>query len=198
MQISVLIKTIGRHTIQNAIDSCHREGFDEVIVVSDGQYNVSVENAILVELPKNWGNYGSVAANVGVGFCTNPYLMILDDDDELQVGAGDIIRNKINNNPDIDIWIPGLLRKSGVVLCCPADNYKVVAPGNVAVPICKVEVFTTIPFKSDPKAYDLDETLLDYGQIKEAVDFGFKIDWIQQATYLVRPKVPHAFGRGKR
>ena len=193
MQISVLIKTIGRHTIQNAIDSAHREGFNDVIVVSDGKHNVKVENATFIELPKQWGFYGSVAANVGIAYCTQPYTMILDDDDELEVGAGDIIRNKIDSNPDIDIWIPGLKRKSGLLLCCPADDNKVVVEGNVAVPICKTEVFIKTPFRTD---YGYDDSLLDFGQIKEAVDNGYKIDWIQKPTYLVRPKVPHAFGRG--
>ena len=106
-QISVLIKTINRETLQNAIDSAKRESFSEIIVVADG-CNVDVHGAKVVELPKRWGAYGSVAGNVGLAFCTKPYILILDDDDELAEGAGEVIRNKINNNPDIDILIPGL------------------------------------------------------------------------------------------
>ena len=190
MLLSALIKTIGRPTLQNAVDSAVREGITP-IVVSDGYLGDIQEGAVV--LPKNWGTYGSVAANVGVGFCETPYLMILDDDDELAEGAGDVIRRKIDQSPDIDIWIPGLLFNNGMVLC-DGSNKKIV-PANVAVPIAKVEVFTNAPFRSkipDPRFKDY----ADYFQIAEATHMGHTVDWIGENTYLVRPKLEGTNGRG--
>ena len=190
MLLSALIKTIGRPTLQNAVDSAVREGITP-IVVSDGYLGDIQEGAVV--LPKNWGTYGSVAANVGVGFCETPYLMILDDDDELAEGAGDVIRRKIDQSPDIDIWIPGLLFNNGMVLC-DGSNKKIV-PANVAVPIAKVEVFTNAPFRSkipDPRFKDY----ADYFQIAESTHMGHTVDWIGENTYLVRPKLEGTNGRG--
>lgn len=206
MEISVLIKTIGRPTLQNAINSAIREGFNNIVVVSDG-FEVNVSNAIYVKLPKQWGNYGSVAANVGVAFCNNNYIMLLDDDDELSIGSGDIIRNKVISNTDIDIWIPGLLFNNGLIVC--DGSSKDIKPGNVAVPIYKTKVLTEIPFRSTiPKHFIKElrlhikdsikiEDYIDYTHIFESYKAGFSIDWIGAPTYLVRPNLDGANGRGK-
>ena len=122
--ISALIKTIGRPTLQYAIDSALREGI-KPIVVSDGHplYDPETDEMIVggaysaIELKRNWGCYGSVAANAGVALCDTDWLMILDEDDELAEGAGDFIRKQIDNNPDVSIWIPGLRFNNGMVLC---------------------------------------------------------------------------------
>ena len=53
IEISVLIKTIGRTTLQSSINSAKREGFNEIIVVADG-FNVDVIGAKIISLPKNW------------------------------------------------------------------------------------------------------------------------------------------------
>ena len=143
--ISVLIKTIGRPSLQAAINSALREGFNEIIVVADG-CNVNVKGAKIIELPKRWGFYGAVAANVGIGFCTKSYVLFLDDDDELSIGAGKIIREKIYNNNEVDIWIPALLYNDGMIGC--DGTVKKIIPGNVAVPICKTEILISLPFKS--------------------------------------------------
>ena len=215
MEISVLIKTIGRITLQSSINSAKREGFNEIIVVSDG-FNVDVIGAKIISLPKKWGSYGSVAANVGVGFCTKPYILILDDDDELKKGSGDIIRNTIIKNPDIDIWIPGLLFNNGLKLC-DGSNRKI-QHGNIAVPIYKTEVLTSVPFKSkihSKNRYNIKNlwinklisifskkskinqiNFIDFSQVYEAYKLGYKIDWIGKIVYLVRPNSDDLNGRG--
>ena len=121
------------------------------------------------------------------------------DDDELEVGAGDILRERLTHNPKCDIWIPGLKYKNGELKCCPTDidkNKIPIIPGVVAVPIYKTKVLTTIPFRSEYNNDQIEEHI-DYCHIKEAVcDCGFTIDWIQHPTYLVRPQVKNDFGRG--
>jgi len=198
--ISALIKTIGRDTLQNAIDSAIREGI-KPIVVSDGYPlfdpetdQIAVSGAYsATELKRNWGCYGAVAANAGVALCDTPWLMILDDDDELAEGAGDIIRKRIQESPSTDIWIPGLKFNTGMVLC--DGSRRLCAPGNVAVPIAKVEVFTETPFRTKvPEAY---KDYADFFQIEEAVKMGHSVDWIGELIYLVRPKLKGLNGRGK-
>jgi len=210
IDISVLIKTIGRATLQSSINSAKREGFNEIIVVADG-FEVDANGAKIISLPKNWGSYGSVAANVGVAFCTKPYILILDDDDELSAGAGEIIRNKIKTNLNIDIWIPGLLFNNGLRLC-DGSNRKI-QPGNVAVPIYKTEVLTAVPFKSKihnttnswinkilsfltNKSKNNQIEFIDFFQIHEAHNLGYTIDWIGEIVYLVRPNIDGLNGRG--
>lgn len=197
--ISALIKTIGRPTLQNAIDSANREGI-KPIVVSDGYplFDPEIGQIRLegiyaaLELKKNWGCYGSVAANAGVALCTTPWLLILDDDDELAEGAGDIIRERIKESPNIDIWIPGLKFNNGMVLC--DGSSRLCAPGNVAVPIAKVEVFTETPFRTKvPEAY---KDYADFFQIEEA-NKSHTMGWIGKPIYLVRPKLEGTNGRGK-
>lgn len=198
--ISALIKTIGRPTLQRAIDSALREGI-KPIVVSDGHplYDPETGEMIVngaysaIELKRNWGCYGAVASNAGIALCDTDWLMILDDDDELAEGAGDTIRAKINENPNIDIWIPGLLFNNGLSLC--GGGVTDVRPGNVAVPIAKVECFTEAPFRSKiPTDY---KDYADFFQIQEMSELGHTVGWVGELTYLVRPELEGTNGRGK-
>ena len=197
--ISALIKTIGRPTLQYAIDSALREGI-KPIVVSDGYplFDPETDEMIVsgayaaTELKRNWGCYGAVAANAGVALCDTDWLMILDDDDELAEGAGDFIRTQIAKNPHVSIWIPGLRFNNGMVLCDGSD--KQVRPGNVAVPIARVECFTEAPFKTKiPEKY---KDYADFFQIQEMNTLGHKIGWLGKTTYLVRPNMNGTNGRG--
>ena len=198
--ISALIKTIGRPTLQNAIDSANREGI-KPIVVSDGHplFDPETDQMIVsgvyaaTELKKNWGCYGAVAANAGVALCDTDWLMILDDDDELEKGAGEYIREQIHVNPHIDIWIPGLMFNNGMVLCDGSNT--TCQPGNVAVPIAKVECFTEAPFRTKvPEKY---KDYADFFQIEEMHKMGHTMAWLGKTTYLVRPKLDGTNGRGK-
>ena len=197
--ISALIKTIGRPTLQYAIDSALREGI-KPIVVSDGHplYDPETQQMIVsgaysaTELKRNWGCYGAVAANAGVALCDTDWLMILDDDDELAEGAGDYIRKKMAEYPRVDIWIPGLRFNNGMILCDGTD--KRVRPGNVAVPIARVECFTEAPFKTKvPEEY---KDYADFFQIQEMNNLGHKVAWLGKTTYLVRPNMNGTNGRG--
>ena len=106
-ETTVVIKTIGRPTLKAAMRSAKREGF-RPIVVSDGA-RVSAQGALkYVKLGKRWGYYGGMAANVGAALAETEFITFLDDDDEFVEGAGDIIRRKLKESPNIDIWIAGI------------------------------------------------------------------------------------------
>jgi hypothetical protein len=53
----------------------------------------------VVTLGRRWGFYGSIAANVGAYLSSTAFIAFLDDDDELAVGAGDILRGKLASDP---------------------------------------------------------------------------------------------------
>ena len=98
---TVIIKTIGRKTLSQAIASAKREGF-KPLVISDG-VNCHVKGATHIKLGKRWGYYGGMAANVGAAMAETEFITFLDDDDEFALGAGDIIRTKLKEHPDIDV-----------------------------------------------------------------------------------------------
>jgi len=93
-ETTVLIKTLGRHTLRNAIASAKREKF-KVIVVSDGCRTSSMGANKFVKLGRKWGYYGGMATNVGAAMAETEFITLLDDDDEFIPGAGDIIRSKL-------------------------------------------------------------------------------------------------------
>jgi len=104
---TVVIKTIGRKTLKAAIASAKREGF-KTIVVSDG-VNTSAPGANkFVKLGKKWGYYGGMCANVGAALAETEFITFLDDDDEFAPGAGDVIRQKLKEKPEVDVWIGGV------------------------------------------------------------------------------------------
>jgi len=203
---TVIIKTIGRPTLKNAILSAKREGFN-VIVVSDGA-KVSAQGVKLVKLGRQWGFYGGMAANVGAAMAETEFITFLDDDDEFAVGAGKIIRDKLKEDPSVDIWAAGVRfdrrikvydQDSGDTvhastdLCLNGDLG--VVPGNVAMPTYRTSIFSKIPFLD---TINLEEqNLTDFFHIKACVSAGHKIDWFGKVIYLVRPEVGGVNGKGK-
>tara|TARA_R100000005_G_C5003723_1_gene212320 strand:- start:10964 stop:11572 length:609 start_codon:yes stop_codon:yes gene_type:complete len=199
-KVTAIVKTIGRPTLQKAIDSAEREGFP-VVVVSDGHPLYDQETGELIvggadaaiELKKNWGCYGAVAANVGVALTETEYVVFVDDDDELAPGAGDIIRNAISRDSSVDIWVQGLLFNNGMEMCL--DKSKGVVMGNVAVPIYKVDVLTKNPFSTEVPPHVQDYA--DFFHVLLCHTKGFSVDWLGKVTYLVRPELEGTNGRGK-
>ena len=206
---TVIIKTIGRDTLLNAIDSAFREGFP-VIVVFDGPDDLyenlpsyEHKNIRVFKLGRRWGHYGNMAANVGVAFAKTKYVTFLDDDDEFVVGAGDIIRKKLKEKPSVDIWIAGVKFRNTITLRTPdgvittnvlANQPSLgVTPGNVAMPTYRTSIFETKPFVQLVE----DETLTDYAHVDWCYKSGCKVDWFGEALYLVRPKLVGSNGGGK-
>ena len=205
-ETTVVIKTIGRDTLQNSVDSALREGF-EPLVVSDGA-EVSVSGCEVVKLGKNWGFYGGMAANVGAALAPTEFITFLDDDDVFNDGAGDVIRTKLKENPEVDVWLAGvrfqdpvtlrgsdgLVWHTGTDLCIYPE--KGVIPGNAAMPTYKTSIFEKLPFTNTIPDEVLNYT--DYFHVKMCSDKGYKVDWFGEVIYLVRPDVGGYNGRGEK
>ena len=155
MLAKVVIKTIGRPTLKDAVRSAYREGFD-VIVVSDnpdlefGDYlgvkpggegiQWKMESQFYT-LPKKCGEYGAVAANVGAAFNDAEYTIFLDDDDEFKEGAGEYMRHKLMDEIT-DLWVPGL--DFGTFTLCN-DPLKGFVPGNVGMVTYRTRILQKFP-----------------------------------------------------
>ena len=197
-ETTVIIKTIGRPTLKHAIKSAKREGF-KVIVVSDGA-KVSAQGAQLVRLGKKWGYYGGMCTNVGAAMAPTPFITLLDDDDELIEGAGDIIRSKLKEKPEVDIWIGGVRFARDVVMrnkVTGEETYrgtdfaiwpeKGIGEGNACMPTYRTSVFEHIPFMNNVK--EEYQQLSDYIHILTCSQNDYKVDWFEDVIYLVRPRI---------
>ena len=203
---TVVIKTIGRSTLKAAIASAKREGF-KTLVISDG-VNTSAPGATkLVKLGKKWGYYGGMAANVGAALAETEFITFLDDDDELAPGAGDIIRQKMKERPEVDVWVGGVrFCVEVVVMDTQTGETKLtsrdlamnsalgVIPGNVAMPTYRTSIFSKIPFTDTLQEGETE--LTDFHHINACKRGGCTIDWFGGPIYLVRPGTGSANGRG--
>lgn len=192
-KITAVIRTIGRPTLKNSIESALKE-FDDVIVVAD-RVDLNFDNLPIgpTYLKNNTviDLYGGMCINMAAEKCVTEYLCLLDDDDEYIDGAGNYMRDTINNNPDIDIWIPGLKYNDGLYVCMN-DGLKV---GNVAVPTYKTKVLKDNPFKNN---MGNDPGLTDFYHIQKIYFKGYKIDWYKKHLYNVRPRLSGRLGQGKK
>jgi len=192
-KITAVIRTIGRHTLKNAIDSALRE-FDHVIVVAD---RIDLDLSTLPVGPTYLKNdkiidlYGGMCINMAATECLTEYLCLLDDDDEYVIGAGDYMRKAINNNPEIDVWIPGLKYNDGLYVCMD-DGLRA---GNVAVPTYKTKVLVKHPFRNN---MGNDPGLTDFYHVQKIYFSGHKVDWYKKHLYDVRPSLSGRLGQGKK
>ena len=205
---TIIIRSIGRPTLQNAIDSAHREGFNSLVVVDGpGRPAVQLPNGSgLVNLGRKWGFYGGMAANVGAALARTPFITFLDDDDELVEGIGPRFKTDLQRFSSFDILIAGLklsaprsikletLDKAITtdVLCINRDFGLV--PGNVAMSTFKPELFANMPFVDD--VIPANVKFADYLQIRKWAVAGASIDWLGYPVYNVRPKFETVNGRG--
>ena len=190
--VSVIIRTIGRPTLDNAIQSALSE-FSKVIVVYDGMQPDQKDNVMCLNTGQRFDKYGSAALNMGVYAAETPYVCLLDDDDEFVPGAGNYIREFIENN-DSDIFIPGLLFNNGMKLCTKPG----LAYGNVAVPTYKTKWFSKVPIS--PSLLDfikVPEDAIDLAHVIACNQLGAKVSWYEKILYLVRPRLEGTNGRGK-
>ena len=198
---TVVIKTIGRKTLKAAVDSAKREGF-KVIVVSDGVKCHQAGANQFVKLGKKWGYYGGMATNVGAALASTEYITLLDDDDTFILGAGDIIRNKLTESPETDIWIGGVRFNTPVNIINKATGEvtyssrdfaihpeKGLVEGNVAMPTYRTDIFSKVPFTDN--LGEEHQHLSDLAHVIMCNNAGYKVDWFGEALYNVRP---HAQG----
>tara|TARA_R110000824_G_scaffold101243_2_gene240528 strand:- start:2365 stop:3024 length:660 start_codon:yes stop_codon:yes gene_type:complete len=215
-ETTVIIKTIGRKSVQAAIESAKREGFT-THVVSDGIWfppdhsDLASRSTIkgadsYTKLGKRWGYYGGMAANVGAALAETEFVTFLDDDDEFIVGAGEVIRSKLKEKPGVDVWVGGVRFNQEITLYGPAgeplrsssdlcmNGDLGVIPGNVCMPTYRTSIFSKIPFVDDVN--EIQANLTDFFHIKKCAKEGYKIDWFEDVIYLVRPAVGGVNGRG--
>ncbi len=203
---TVVIKTIGRDSLRAAVASAKREGFS-TLVVADGVDVEDVGADRAIKLGRPFGYYGGMCANVGAALVETEFITFLDDDDEFIVGAGDAIRKKLKEKPEVDIWIAGVRFNKEVAMFnkdTGAETYrgtdlaiwpeKGVAEGNVAMPTFRTKVFERVPFLNIMKPEFAN--LTDFVHVTACQQNGFKIDWFGEALYLVRPSKKHAKGLG--
>jgi len=207
LETTVVVKTIGRSTLEAAIRSAKREGF-KPLIVSDG-IEIPKKRALgckRITLGKRWGFYGGMVANVAAAMISTPYITFLDDDDEFVKGSGDIIRSKINERPEVDIWLAGLIYDYEVVITRGPEvlvqsNKMSIYPelgittGNAAMPTYKTDIFSKIPFTDTLQ--DNYKPLTDIFHVKKCADAGCNVDWFEEIIYHVRPSLHGANGRGQ-
>lgn len=194
-QLTVLIRTINRPTLNNAIQSALAE-FKNVIVVADSvdlNFKDLPTNVTYLRTGRKFDKYGSACINMGAYACKTPYFCLLDDDDEFMLGAGDYMRSKIAEHPEVDIWIPGLnYPKEGFQQCL--DRSRGLAIGNVAVPTYKTDLLFKLPFFEGIGKFNPHAT--DFFHVDTLCKMGCKIAWYGKALYSIRPKLAGTNGRG--
>lgn len=192
--ISVVIRTIGRPSLGDAIESAKKE-FKNVIVVADAidlDFDNLPKDVLYLKTGMQHDKYGSAAINMGAYACSTPYFCLLDDDDEFIPGAGEFMINKLISEPDVDIWIPGLQFNNGLQLCLNSD--KGVQMGNVAVPTYKTKLLFLLPFYKGLQGDNADYT--DCHHLMVLDKLGAKIKWYEKILYNVRPNLEGTNGRG--
>ena len=201
----VVIKTIGRSTLRNAVESALKEGF-EVIVVNDnpefkcdatvGHYRLQClsQPVDIYNLPKAGGEYGAVAANVGAAMNDAEYTVFLDDDDEFIEGAGDIIRSQLEEY-QADMFIAGLKFNNGMYLCCNEEiGFQ---PGNVAMVTYRTDLLRKIPMQYFGERVGNHLDYYDYFHALHCKKKGASYKWYGVPLYNIRPKLQGTNGRGK-
>ena len=214
---TVIIKTIGRATVLHAFNSARREGFEVITILDGGQMpscwtlvdkDLGYRHANTVYLGRRWGYYGGMAANVGAALAKTEFITFLDDDDEFAPGAGDIIRRKLKEKPQVDVWIAGVrfVKPIRVYNKVTDETHKVardlaingtlgVTVGNVAMPTYRTGIFSKIPFSDTVPKEKMH--LQDFQHVYACQLAGCSIDWFGEVLYLVQPEQGGLNGRGQ-
>jgi len=194
--ITVVIRTLGRPTLANAVESAEREfGKENVLVLFDGdeaksRSGISCYNEYII--PKTPDVYGSMLLNVGAALTKTEYFTILDDDDEFVEGAGSYMKSFLTRNPKVDIAIPGIKFNTGMVLC--DSSARGLAIGNVACPTYRRSLTSKVPFDTNlPEGGD---NYHDAFHLMKCEAAGAKIAWYEKVLINVRPKLEGTNGRG--
>lgn len=200
--ISVVIRTIGRDTLYKAVRSATKE-FSNIIVVADGDAKVNPQKfprgrVKLLRTGRRYDKYGSMAMNMGAYAVKTEYFCLLDDDDEFIPGAGQFMSEFVENNPSVDIFIPGIkFVKEGFTLCM--NSSKGISYGNVAVPTYRTSIFSKMPMLPMlAPMQSIPEEAIDFAHIKFCVD-QLKCSWkfYEKELYLIRPGLEGTNGRGQ-
>lgn len=203
--LTVVIPTIGRDTLNRTVSSACQDGVGEVIVVHDGpcshemkHHYRNIGDVKFHELGRKFGQYGWAATNVGYSLAKYDWIQRLDDDDILIAGAVEGMRKRIESDPSIECWIPGLLYSDGTRACGSTGSLKF---GNVCHATFHWKVLQAVQCKpgrttTDSLGNEVKEGL-DFRHVSDAHDLGFKVAWYDFDVFSVRPTLPGKGGRGK-
>lgn len=105
MQISLIIPTIWRSTLDTAVKSAQASQgeWDEIIVVGDGRSpnGYSLDTRGLVITQERVGDYGCSACDYGVLMASGDYVFFLGDDDYLVPNAFEVIKEGVKIDPTV-------------------------------------------------------------------------------------------------
>jgi hypothetical protein len=149
-----------------------------------------------------------MCANVGAALAETEFITFLDDDDVFAPGAGDIIRQKLKEKPEVDVWIGGVRFRMEVDLFNTQTGEKLltsrdlsmnsmlgVVPGNVSMPTYRTRIFSQLPFLDNVPPANAD--LADFFHVNACAIAGLTIDWFGSVIYWVRPFSGNANGMGQ-
>lgn len=132
--VTVVIPTIGRANLRNAVESAKKQDVDtKVIVVLDDLTKSDKTQELLDGLPhillKTKGKQGGgVARNLGLHSATTPWVSYLDDDDEWEHGKLDAQLSAIahSKNPDrtVSVTATRFVREDGSSRVFPRVPYR--------------------------------------------------------------------------
>jgi len=198
--LSVVIATIGRRTLEHAIESVLTQGLT-CLVVNDGvEMSEPPPRPGLkyLKLGQNFGRldgklwYGQVAFTAGVWLSETEFTMGIGDDDELLPDVVPRMCERMRSSPDIDIWIPGIQFNTGRVLCDKPGRLRC---GNVSHTIYRSKILATDPMfnrRGDNTAVH------DWLHVERCVREGWTIDWFGFPCVSIRSRLPGTNGRGER
>lgn len=185
MDVTVIIPTLGRPSLERTLASC--EDADEIIVVLDTAQGCS---ELPCDLPEHalftsghFGVTGGHAGRVhGIGLAMGSHLAFMDDDDVYRPGAFDLMRDAACSLPVIfrmDHYSHGILWR------LPVMNF-----GNVSTQMYLVPNESDLLGTWEPHVPGLPEPGGDYTFIKETSERMGGVLWCEEITAVLRPDVP--------
>lgn len=185
MDITVVIPTLGRASLERTLASC--EDADEIIVILDTARGCT---ELPCELPSHalcvkgeFGVTGGHAGRVhGIGLAHGTHLAFMDDDDVYRPGAFDLMRATACDLPVIfrmDHYSHGILWRD------PEIRF-----GNVSTQMYLVPNEPEYLGSWTPHVPGLPEPGGDYTFIRETAERMGGVLWSTEVTAVLRPEVP--------
>lgn len=187
-RLSLIVTTVGRPTLASTLKSLVGQGWedgDEILLVGDGP--VPVAECLwrqfglpgrYVEVPKTVvPDWGHTPRNLTMPMAVGDYLMALDDDDTMAVGAVAAVRKSLREAPSV----PHLFRMDGCPRVGTVWKEKVVRHANVGTP--------TLVAPNDPQRLGRYTSRYggDFDFIKGTTDYYDRIVWDEEIICHVRP-----------
>lgn len=201
---SVVITTAGRKSTNDAVASAISEKCPVILVsdgvdLSDADFPCKKWNHVtFLQLGRNYGRmregicyYGQIAQCVGLYMSKTEFTMLLGDDDELVPGSASVMRKKMFERPDVDIWVPTIQYNDGKMLCYSEHGCVM---GNVSHPTYRTTIIPFVPIHHNTTD---DQGSSDYHHLDRCEKAGYKIGWFDQPCVLIRPNLPGRRGFGK-